>query len=343
MARGLTVRQQKFAIFLMDAANGNQTLAAKMAGYKGDNRQLAVQGSVNMKNSQVQQMIRERLEGMLEPSLRAFEEGLNATKRRAFMTKTGEIRYTDPEPDHRVRTTTGDRVLDRYQRTCTGYADDFDVDVVSAHENGAEPPKAEADGARTEGCADAAGTDVAQLNQADRVLSECVATIDAGLAEIDRALADHDGGHVADHHADHEVEQRSSNMPVSMEPELAEIDHQLADHHGDEGTDDHVGQRSSTMPVSMEAESSKTDREPADPDGDHGTNHEVEQRSSTTPVSIEAKAAETDPELADHHGGHGADHEVEQGSSTPPVCMEAKPAKADHELADPGGDRGTNE
>jgi len=178
MARGLTVKQEKFAIFL--AANGNQTLAAKMAGYKGDSRQLAVQGSVNMRDPRIQQMIRERLGGMVEPSLRAFEEGLNATKRRAFMTKTGEIRYTDPEPDHRIRTATGDRVLDRYQRTCSGYASDFDVDVVSAHEDGAEPPKAEANGAKTEGCADA-GTDVAQLDQADRVLFERVATIDAEL------------------------------------------------------------------------------------------------------------------------------------------------------------------
>jgi len=144
MARGLTVKKQKFAIFLLGAAHGNQTLACKMAGYKGDSRQLSVQGSVNIRDPRIQQMIRERLEGMVEPSLRALEAGLSATKRRAFMTKTGEIRYTDPEPDHRVRTATGDRVLDRYQRTSSGDAADFDIDAVSAHEGGTEPPKAEA-------------------------------------------------------------------------------------------------------------------------------------------------------------------------------------------------------
>jgi hypothetical protein len=39
---------------------------------------------------------------MVEPKLRALAEGLNATKRRAFVIKAGEILYTDPEPDHRV-------------------------------------------------------------------------------------------------------------------------------------------------------------------------------------------------------------------------------------------------
>jgi len=237
MARGLTVKQQRFVTFLLGAANGNQTLAAKMAGYKGDNRALGVQGSVNVKHAGISQMIREKLEDMLEPSLKALEEGLVATKRRAFMNnKTGEIKYTDPEPDLRIRTATADRVLDRHERTFSGYAAYFDADVMSAQEDGAEPPKAEADGANTEGRADY-GFDVAQFiakidADIDRDAAEqgvdratYLARIPAELAEMERELGDYDG---------------------DLEAELAEIDRERAqqddhgaDHHGDHS--DHPG------------------------------------------------------------------------------------------------------
>jgi len=275
MARGLTVKKQKFMTFLLGAANGNQTLAAKMAGYKGDNRQLAVQGSVNMRDPRIQQMIRERLGGMVEPSLRAFEEGLNATKRRAFMSKTGEIQYSDPEPDHRVRTATGDRVLDRYERTFSGFAAYFDANVVSTQGAGAEPPKAEADGTNKEGHADS-GFDVAQF----------IAKIDADIdreaaeqgvdraeyparikAEMDRELADYDG----DCSVDHEVEVCSPSVLASREAEPPEADRKLAHHDGDRGAD-HVEQNcSTTMAPSLESEQAEIDHELHDhPGGDHG-------------------------------------------------------------------------
>jgi len=195
MGRRLTTKQQKYAAFLAGAANGNQTLAARMAGYLGDRRQLAVQGSVNMRNPQIQLLFREKLEAMVEPSLGALAKGLNATKRRAFMTEEGEIRYSDPEPDYRVMTATADRILDRYQRTCADYAGDSDskTDVVPAQEDGPELPQEVCDGAETDGGA-GYGTDVDQLDPTNRVLVEQVAKIDEELAQIDREVGrgDHD-------------------------------------------------------------------------------------------------------------------------------------------------------
>ena len=132
--RSRTSKQRMFAAALIGPARGNQTLAARMAGYRGNDRQLAVQGSVNMRNPRVQQMITERLDTMVEPSLKVLMEGLSATKRRAFV-QAGEIRYTDPEPDHRVRTTTANRVLDLYQRTSYGYAAGPDADNAVQQEN----------------------------------------------------------------------------------------------------------------------------------------------------------------------------------------------------------------
>src|ERR1700739_1628468 len=120
MAQKLTVKQHKFVAFLLGAANGNGTLAARLAGYRGDDRQLAVQASVNRRNSVIQQIISERLAAMVEPGLKRLAEGLDATRRRVFLTKTGEIVYTDPEPDHRVRTRTANQILDRYERTSNG-------------------------------------------------------------------------------------------------------------------------------------------------------------------------------------------------------------------------------
>src|SRR5208282_5273283 len=82
MEHRLTLKQRKFVACLLGPANGNQTLAARMAGYRGDDRQLAVQGSVNMRNPKIQEMMIEGLGPLLEPSMKAYAEGLVATKRR---------------------------------------------------------------------------------------------------------------------------------------------------------------------------------------------------------------------------------------------------------------------
>jgi hypothetical protein len=102
---------------LMGPARGNQTLAARMAGYRGDDRQLAVQGSVNVRNPQIQRMVAGMLDKLVEPSLRRLEEALDATRRRAFLTKEGDVRYGDPEPYHQVRTATANKILDRHERS----------------------------------------------------------------------------------------------------------------------------------------------------------------------------------------------------------------------------------
>ena len=72
MARRLTLKQLKFAMYLIGAVNGNQTLAARLAGYKGNARQLAVQGSVNMKNPAIMQMIKGGLGPLVAPTSRCW-------------------------------------------------------------------------------------------------------------------------------------------------------------------------------------------------------------------------------------------------------------------------------
>ena len=165
MVPGLTIKQKKFVAFLLGAARGNATLAARLSGYAGDDRQLGVQGSVNMHNEKIQRLIKERLAELVEPSLNALAAGLNATKRRAFLLKDGGIRYTDPEPDLRVITATASGILDHYERTCTDDSARPEPDVLPAAQDGAE------------------------LQKADRVLIEQLANIEAGLAEVDRELA----------------------------------------------------------------------------------------------------------------------------------------------------------
>jgi hypothetical protein len=195
MGGRLTIKQQRFAAFLVGPANGNQTLAARMAGYRGDDRTLAVQGSANMRNPQIQQMMTAMLDKMVKPSLRRLEEALDATKRRPFVTKAGDIVYTEPEPDHRARTATAKQVLELYQRT-SGYTAGSEADVVPAHEDGAEPQKEMAEDPKTEGGAD--DGIVAQLDPADRALFEQAIEIEAELAKVDREL-NNDGGHGTEH------------------------------------------------------------------------------------------------------------------------------------------------
>jgi len=139
----LTLKQRKFVTCLLGPANGNQTLAARMAGYRGDDRQLAVQGSVNMRNPKIQEMMIEGLGPLLEPSMKAYAEGLVATKRRAFLTQKGEIVYSNPEIDHRVRVGTADGILDRYERLSTRQAAGPDADdtVQQRSQDGTGPEK----------------------------------------------------------------------------------------------------------------------------------------------------------------------------------------------------------
>ena len=169
MARRLTLKQLKFAMYLIGAVNGNQTLAARLAGYKGNARQLAVQGSVNMKNPAIMQMIKDGLGPLVEPSFKVLAEGLSATKRRPFLTQDGEIVYSEPEPHHAVRTKTANQILDRYEH-CD--RNDSGADAV-VHE----------DGEATEG-SEAHGDD------SDEVMFRLATELKAQLEKLDRGSDD---------------------------------------------------------------------------------------------------------------------------------------------------------
>jgi hypothetical protein len=111
--RKLTVKQTRFAASYADphGANGNGTLAAKIAGYRGDGNQLAVQAAANLRNPRVRQSIEEVLEAngcTLDRAALAVAEAMQATKRRSFLAKNGKIVYAAAEPDHKIRLSAAD-------------------------------------------------------------------------------------------------------------------------------------------------------------------------------------------------------------------------------------------
>jgi hypothetical protein len=178
--RKLTIKQEKFASSLIGPANGNQTQAARDAGYAGGPRQLAVQGSNNMNNPRIRQRIDEMLEGLVEPSVKTLAAALTATKRRAFLTPKGDIRYTDPEPDYKIMTETANRVLDRYERR--------------SNRRATEPNVADTVHQQNQDCTEAVRQAVAGLDPTDRNLIRRTSEIDEKLAEIDHQLAEDDDG-----------------------------------------------------------------------------------------------------------------------------------------------------
>lgn len=173
--RKVTIKQEKFAKSVV--VHGNQTQAARDAGYAGGARQLAVQGSHNMRNPKIRERIDEMLEGLVEPSATRLAEGLSAVKRRAFLTPKGEIRYTDPEPDHKIRTATANSVLDRYERRSNRRATGPDADDAVQQQG--------------QDCTEARQA-VASLAPTDRNLIRRTSEIDEKLAEIDHQLAEDD-------------------------------------------------------------------------------------------------------------------------------------------------------
>lgn len=99
----LTLKQRRFAIALLGPAEGNQAAAARLAGYAGNRRELAVQGCINMKHEQIQELIDEMVDGMAQHALERLGEGLDAMKTKSFVTKGGEILKGDPEVDQASR------------------------------------------------------------------------------------------------------------------------------------------------------------------------------------------------------------------------------------------------
>lgn len=172
-----TAKQARFAEAYADpsAANGNGTLAAKLAGYKGDSNALAVQASVNLRNPKVQRAIASILDPMAERALQRLGEALDATSSRVFLDKNGNLVYAKPVPDHRIRLDAVDFLFD-LRGKCAAIAPD------EAH----EPDQA----------GDVVGAE--QMNPTDRALFEKAAEADAELRELDGELDD--GG--CDHGAD---------------------------------------------------------------------------------------------------------------------------------------------
>jgi hypothetical protein len=106
----ITPKQQGFVASFTDPKSrgfGNATRAAEAAGYRGEpgGNQLAVQGHVNLHNSNVRTAIAEALDKAgctIELGARRLREGLNAKQARAFVVD-GEIVYAKPTPDFRER------------------------------------------------------------------------------------------------------------------------------------------------------------------------------------------------------------------------------------------------
>ena len=132
-----------------------------------------------MRNPKIRQRIDEMLEGLVEPSVTVLAEGLTAVKRRAFLTPKGDIRYTDPEPDHKIRTATANTVLDRHERRSNRRATGPDADDAVQQQG--------------QDCTEARQA-VASLAPTDRNLIRRTSEIDGKLVEIDRQLAEDDDG-----------------------------------------------------------------------------------------------------------------------------------------------------
>ena len=128
-----------------------------------------------MLNPNVQQLLKEKSEALAEASLEVRAEALRATKRQAFLTKGGEIVYSEPEPLWKVRMEAADRIL--------GYIDRFlgPKDGV----NKVAPQPKDREDAELE-------NKVETLSSSDKSLIGRAAQIDEKLAEVERQLSEDD-------------------------------------------------------------------------------------------------------------------------------------------------------
>ncbi len=166
-----TLKQRKFAAEYANRAKGNGTLAARLAGYKGNANQLAVQASANLRNPKVQHLLADMVDSMTQRALQRLGDALDATSSRAFLDKQGAVVYTEPVPDHRMRLQAAKFVLDL--RDKYGEADVPDGGEVG--QGGVDPAPA------------VSGVDGNDIDDADRALFEEAATIEDQLAELDAA------------------------------------------------------------------------------------------------------------------------------------------------------------
>jgi phage terminase small subunit len=156
----LTAKQLRFVAAYLDpaAANGNGTLAARMAGYKGNNDQLGVQAWANLRNPRIQRLITDSL---VAPAMMTVCSAFGATKSKHFLAKDGTLISTDPEPDHKIRLQAAECVFKLRAK-----ADDVD---------GSEEEQADDD----------AALQLEDLDPADQQLHRHVYAIEAQLAELE--------------------------------------------------------------------------------------------------------------------------------------------------------------
>ena len=131
-----------------------------------------------MRSLKIRDYIDEKFAALVEPSVKALAASLEATKRRAFVTKASGIQYTEPEPDHRVRVTTANKVLEHFERSSNRQHPGSDADQV-VHQQQDDQNLAE----RHE--------QVAKMAATDRGLVREAIGIDELLAAIDREPSEH--------------------------------------------------------------------------------------------------------------------------------------------------------
>ena len=174
MGRSPTLKQSLFAAAMAGPAKGNTTRAARMAGYGGDRNVLAVIGWQNMRKPEIRKLIDGHLEGLVQHSLQRVAESLDAEKRHVFLTKTGEIKYSEPEPNHPVRSATAFGILKLSERLLD-YGDHGD--------------KAD-DGGPQSGDTAEVVKNIGTLTRIDRALIARVSQIDEKDAELERQLSE---------------------------------------------------------------------------------------------------------------------------------------------------------
>jgi phage terminase small subunit len=91
----LTEKQRRFVEAFTGEAQGNATKAAKLAGYSGDEKALAVRGAEIVRNRKVQQAIEEARASVTSEAIATREE------RQTFLTRT--MRDGGIEPKDRIK------------------------------------------------------------------------------------------------------------------------------------------------------------------------------------------------------------------------------------------------
>jgi hypothetical protein len=180
--RNPTIKQSKFAIAYADphVANGNGVAAARAAGYRGDARQLAVQASSNLKNPTVQHLMAAIVDALVEPALHRVAEAMDAVKIRSFLTKSGVIVYSQPEPDQKVRMEASKLVLELSRTRGTP-----PLAAGGHQDHGQDRPCEDQNSAQTSAA-------VSEMDPADRIAFREAGEIEEELAEIERELAEDD-------------------------------------------------------------------------------------------------------------------------------------------------------